>query len=150
MTENFLSQDQKEKSEHRESSRLRNQPRKNYKTFIPQYKILKKVEFKNNFHFPFHHLLLIDFNNSYSQNNMLKNNRKDLVQSQPIEIIPNKTLIYSNTNLLADTCSPRSLSITITSRPSELQPSPIKQYKDQQYFSNLALTKPPSKFFKLA
>ena len=35
-----------EKSEHRESSRLRNQPRKNYKTFIPQSKILKKVEFQ--------------------------------------------------------------------------------------------------------
>ena len=45
-------QEQKEKSEHRESSRLRNQPRKNYKTFIPQSKILKKVAFfKNNFDF---------------------------------------------------------------------------------------------------
>ena len=34
------------KSEHRESSRLRN-----YKTFIPQSKILKKVELKSNFDF---------------------------------------------------------------------------------------------------
>ena len=36
----------KEKFEHRETSRLRIQPRKNYKTFIPQSKILKKVEFQ--------------------------------------------------------------------------------------------------------
>ena len=43
---NFLPQDQIEKSEHRELSRLRNQPRKNYKTLIPQSKILKKVEFQ--------------------------------------------------------------------------------------------------------
>ena len=40
----LLPQEQVEKSEHREPSRLRNQPRKNYKTFIPQFKILKKVE----------------------------------------------------------------------------------------------------------
>ena len=46
MTEKLIPQEQFEKSEHRESSRLRNQPRKNYKTFIPQYKILKKVEFQ--------------------------------------------------------------------------------------------------------
>ena len=46
MTKKILLQDQKEKSENRESSRLRSQPRKNYKTFIPQSKILKKVEFK--------------------------------------------------------------------------------------------------------
>ena len=46
MTEKILPQDQKEKSEHRESSRLRSEPRKNYKTFIPQSKILKKVDFK--------------------------------------------------------------------------------------------------------
>ena len=46
MTEKILPQDQKENSEHRESSRLRTQPRKNYKTFIPQSKILKKVEFQ--------------------------------------------------------------------------------------------------------
>ena len=44
--EKILPQEQVEKSEHRESSRLRNQPRKNYKTFIPQSKILKKVEFQ--------------------------------------------------------------------------------------------------------
>ena len=44
MIEKILPQEQVEKSEHRESSRLRNQPRKNYKTFIPQSKILKKVE----------------------------------------------------------------------------------------------------------
>ena len=47
MIEKILPQEQKEKSSHRESSRLRNQPRKNYKTFIPQSKILKKVEFHN-------------------------------------------------------------------------------------------------------
>ena len=46
MIEKILPQEQVEKSEHRESSRLRNQPRKNYKTFIPQSKILKKVEFQ--------------------------------------------------------------------------------------------------------
>ena len=44
LTEKFLSHDQQQKYEHRESSRLRSQPRKNYKTFIPQSKILKKVE----------------------------------------------------------------------------------------------------------
>ena len=46
MIEKILPQEQVEKSEHRESSRLRNQPRKIYKTFIPQSKILKKVEFQ--------------------------------------------------------------------------------------------------------
>ena len=46
MTEKILPQDQQQKSEHRESSRLRSQPRKNYKTFIPQSKILKKGEFQ--------------------------------------------------------------------------------------------------------
>ena len=46
MTEKIIPKEQLEKSEHRESSRLRNQPRKNYKTFIPQSKILKKVEFQ--------------------------------------------------------------------------------------------------------
>ena len=46
MIEKILLQEQKEKSEHRESSRLRNQPRKKYKTFILQSKILKKVEFQ--------------------------------------------------------------------------------------------------------
>ena len=45
LIEKILPQEPKEKSEHRESSRLRNQPRKNCKTFIPQSKILKKVEF---------------------------------------------------------------------------------------------------------
>ena len=46
LTEKIIPQEQIDKSEHRESSRLRNQPRKNYKTFIPQSKILKKVEFQ--------------------------------------------------------------------------------------------------------
>ena len=46
MMKKFLPQEQVEKSEHRESSRLRNQPRKNYKTFTPQSKMLKKVEFQ--------------------------------------------------------------------------------------------------------
>ena len=44
MIEKILPQEQLEKSKHRKSSRLRNQLRKNYKTFIPQSKILKKVE----------------------------------------------------------------------------------------------------------
>ena len=47
MIEKILSQDQKEKSEHRESSRHRSQPGKNYKTFIPQSKLVKKLNFKN-------------------------------------------------------------------------------------------------------
>ena len=46
MIEKILPQEHVEKSEHRESSRLRKQPRKNYKTFTPQSKILKKVEFQ--------------------------------------------------------------------------------------------------------
>ena len=46
MIEKILPQELVEKSEHRESSRLGNQPRKNYKTFIPKSKILKKVEFQ--------------------------------------------------------------------------------------------------------
>ena len=46
MIEKILPQEQIEKSDNRVSSRLRNQPRKNYKTFIPQSKILKKVEFQ--------------------------------------------------------------------------------------------------------
>ena len=45
MIQKILPQDQK-KSEHRESSRLRSQPRKKYNTFIPQSKIWKKVEFQ--------------------------------------------------------------------------------------------------------
>ena len=44
MTEQIIPQEQIDKSEHRESSRLRNQPRKIYK--IPQSKTLKKVEFQ--------------------------------------------------------------------------------------------------------
>ena len=39
MIETILPQEQVEKSEDRESSRLRNQTRKNYKSFIPQSKI---------------------------------------------------------------------------------------------------------------
>ena len=46
MTETILPLDQNEKSKHRESSRLRSQARKNYKTFVPLSKILKKVEFQ--------------------------------------------------------------------------------------------------------
>ena len=46
MIEKILPQEQVEKSKHRELSRLRNQPRKNYKTFVPQSNILKKVEFQ--------------------------------------------------------------------------------------------------------
>ena len=49
MTEKILPQDQQQKSEHRELSRLRSQPRKNYKNFIPQSKILKKVDFQKQF-----------------------------------------------------------------------------------------------------
>ena len=44
MTEKI--QHHNEKSKHRELSPLRSQPRKNYKTFIPQSKTLKKVEFQ--------------------------------------------------------------------------------------------------------
>ena len=51
IVEKNLPQEQKENSEHRESSRLRNQPRKNNKTFIPQSKILKKVEFRKQLRF---------------------------------------------------------------------------------------------------
>ena len=46
MIEKILPQERVVKSKHRELSRLRNKPRKNYKTFIPQSKILKKVEFQ--------------------------------------------------------------------------------------------------------
>ena len=46
MTEQIIPQEEIDKSEHRKTTRLRNQPRKNYKMFIPQSKILKKVEFK--------------------------------------------------------------------------------------------------------
>ena len=46
MIEKILPQEQKEKSEQRESSRLRNQPCENYKTSISQSKIIKKVEFQ--------------------------------------------------------------------------------------------------------
>ena len=47
MIEKILPQEQKEKSTHDlELSRLRNQPRKNYKTFIPQSKIFKKIEYQ--------------------------------------------------------------------------------------------------------
>ena len=45
-TEQIIPQEQIDKSEHRESSRLRNQPRKNYKIFIPQSKKLKKLKFQ--------------------------------------------------------------------------------------------------------
>ena len=38
LTEKIIPQEQIDKSEHRESSRLRNQPRKNYKTFIHNLK----------------------------------------------------------------------------------------------------------------
>ena len=47
---------------------------------------------------------------------MLKNTRINLVQNQPIEIIPNHHFIYSDTALLADTYSPPSITINITSR----------------------------------
>ena len=43
MTEKILPQDQHLKFEHRELSQFRSQPRKNYKIFIPQSEILKKV-----------------------------------------------------------------------------------------------------------
>ena len=48
---------------------------------------------------------------------MLKNTQIDLVQNQPIEIIPNHHFIFSDTTLLADTYSPLSMTITIPSRP---------------------------------
>ena len=46
MTEKFYHKIFKKNVNKRESLRLRSQPRKNYKTFIPQSKILKKVEFQ--------------------------------------------------------------------------------------------------------
>ena len=46
---------------------------------------------------------------------MLKNTRIDLVQNQPIEIIPNQQFIHSDTTLLANTYLPLSITITITS-----------------------------------
>ena len=46
LEEKFLPQDQKEKSVQKQLLRLRNQTQKDYKTFIPQSKILKKVEFQ--------------------------------------------------------------------------------------------------------
>ena len=42
LEEKFLPQEMKETAQQRKSSRLRNQPRKDYKTFIPKSKILKK------------------------------------------------------------------------------------------------------------
>ena len=38
MTEQIITQEQIDKSEHRKSTRLRNQPRKDYKIFIPNLK----------------------------------------------------------------------------------------------------------------
>ena len=49
---------------------------------------------------------------------MLKNTRLDLVKNQPIENIPNHHLIYSDTILLDDACSPPTIVITISSRPA--------------------------------
>ena len=46
LEEKILPQDPKESSQYRQSSRFGNQPRKDYKTFIPQSNILKKVEFQ--------------------------------------------------------------------------------------------------------
>ena len=43
MTEKILTQDQQQKSEPRQLSRLGCQPRKNYKIFIPQSKTFKKI-----------------------------------------------------------------------------------------------------------
>ena len=71
MTVKILPRDQKEKPEHRESSRLKSQPLKNYKTLIPQSEI---SNFKNNFNFNSHfHLLFNHFEHTQFQNNMLKN-----------------------------------------------------------------------------
>ena len=46
LEEKIIPQDEKGKSPHRQSSRLRNQTRKDYKTFIPLSKKFKKVEFQ--------------------------------------------------------------------------------------------------------
>ena len=51
MIEKILPQEQVEKSEHRESSRFRNQPRKNYKILSHNLKYSRKLNFKNNFDF---------------------------------------------------------------------------------------------------
>ena len=77
MTEQIIPQEQIDKSEHRESSRLRNQPRKNYKLFIPQSKILKKVEFQNNFNSTFNNLCTSETLYTFIfQNNMLTNTQR--------------------------------------------------------------------------
>ena len=49
MTGKILPQDQQQKVEPRQLSRLGCQPRKNYKIFIPQSKKLKKNDFKKQF-----------------------------------------------------------------------------------------------------
>ena len=78
MTEQIIPQKQIDKSEHRESSRLRNQPRKNYKVFIPQSKILKKVEFqKTTLNSTFKNLCTSEtFHTFIFQNNMLINTQR--------------------------------------------------------------------------
>ena len=65
----------------------------------------------------FHYLLFNYFEQTHFQNNMLKNNRINLIQNQSTEIIPNHHFVYSDLTFLADTYSPLSLSKTITSRP---------------------------------
>ena len=77
MTEQIIPQEQIDKSEHRESSRLRNQPRKNYKVFIPQSKILKKLNFKNNLNSTFNNLCTSETFDTFNfQDNMLTNTQR--------------------------------------------------------------------------
>ena len=72
MTEQIIPQEQIDKSENRKTTRLRNQPRKNYKIFIPQSKILKKWNFKSNFNIILHYLETFETFFIYIfQNNML-------------------------------------------------------------------------------
>ena len=74
MTEKILPQDQQRKPEHRESSPLRSQTRKTYKTFIPQSKILKKVEFQKQHFFIIASILFNHLQFSHFHINMLKTN----------------------------------------------------------------------------
>ena len=46
LEEKILPQEIKETFQQRQSSRIRNQPRKDYKNFFPQSKIIKKVDFQ--------------------------------------------------------------------------------------------------------
>ena len=78
LTEKIIPQEQIDKSEHRESSRLRNQPRKNYKTFIPQSKNIKESRISKTALILYLIIFapLKYFELSFFQNNMLTNKQR--------------------------------------------------------------------------